>query len=273
MQSLALSLRREGKIIGFVPTMGYLHEGHLSLMRIAREKCDMLVVSIFVNPTQFGPAEDFSQYPRGFERDSALCQRENVDIIFAPSAQEMYPDGYATYVEVTGKMTDVLCGYFRPGHFRGVATVVAKLFDIVQPHIAIFGQKDGQQLAVIRKMVADLNMPVEIIGAPTVREDDGLAMSSRNKYLTEEERKVAPAIYNSLLLASKMIEDGVRDTETIIAAMREFLDSFDMFRIQYIEIVDAETLECKRQIAGKVMIALAVFLGKTRLIDNIVIAL
>lgn len=269
MQEYALSARAQGKIIGFVPTMGYLHEGHLSLMRIARPKCDILVVSIFVNPKQFCAGEDLERYPRDLQRDIRLCGQENVDVVFAPSDDEIYPDGYSTYVDVSGKMTEVLCGAFRKGHFRGVTTIVTKLFNIVQPHFAVFGQKDGQQLAVIKKMVSDLNIPVEIISAPTVREKDGLAMSSRNEYLNAEERSVAPAIYNSLLLAQKMIIAGVRDANAIISSMREMLEGFAIFRIQYIEIVDAETLEPVQKIEGKIMIALAVFLGKTRLIDNI----
>ncbi len=271
MQKLSLSARACGKRIGFVPTMGYLHEGHLSLIRIARQNSDVLVVSIFVNPTQFSPGEDFERYPRDLQRDIKLCEQEKVDIVFAPSIAEMYPDGYSTYVEVSGKMTGVLCGAFRPGHFRGVTTVVSKLFNIVQPDFAVFGQKDGQQLAVIKKMVSDLNMPVEIISAPTMREKDGLAMSSRNEYLTADERAVAPALYQSLLLAQKMISAGVRDANAIISAMREMLEGFAVFRIQYIEIVDADTLQPIQKIEGKVMIALAAFLGKTRLIDNIII--
>ncbi|MCD6418127.1 pantoate--beta-alanine ligase [bacterium] len=271
MQELSALARRDGRIIGFVPTMGYLHEGHLSLMRIARKKCDVLVVSIFVNPTQFGAGEDLAQYPRNIERDKKLCREEGVDVIFLPDEREMYPENYSTYVEVSGNITNVLCGYFRPGHFRGVATVVAKLLNIVQPHFAVFGQKDGQQLAVIRRMVRDLNYPVEIVGAPTVREPDGLAMSSRNEYLTPKERKVAPKIYESLMLAEKMIQSGIFDPEIVKDRMRRVIEEAKMFRIQYVEIVDAETLEPVKKIESPVMVAVAAFLGKARLIDNIVV--
>ena len=271
MQSYVRKCKLDGKTIGFVPTMGYLHEGHLSLVRIARKRCDILVVSIFVNPTQFGPGEDFDKYPRDFGRDKKLCEQENVDIIFAPSVEEMYPKDSVTYVDMAGEMTKVLCGKYRPGHFRGVMTVVSKLFNIVQPDIAVFGRKDGQQLAVIRRMVSDLNFPIEIIGGETVRESDGLAMSSRNKYLTEEQRKSAPALYKSLLLAKTMIEDGETDSSKIVERMRDYISNSGDFKIQYIEIVDADTLTPVDKIRNKVMIALAAFLGETRLIDNIVV--
>ena len=273
MYKLSESARKEGKIIGFVPTMGYLHEGHLSLIRIARKRCDLLVVSIFVNPTQFGPNEDLNSYPRDFERDSKLCEKEGVDVIFAPTTEEMYPDGYSTWVEVKGPVTEVLCGAFRPGHFRGVTTVVAKLFNIVQPHFAVFGQKDAQQLVVIKKMTRELNFPVEIVAAPTVREKDGLAMSSRNEYLNENERKVAPKIYQSLILAKNMLLRGERDTEKIKNEMRKFLESAKLIKVQYIDIVDADTLEPLKNARGRVMVALAAFLGKARLIDNIIVDL
>ncbi len=271
MQSYVRKCKLDGKTIGFVPTMGYLHEGHLSLVRIARKRCDILVVSIFVNPTQFGPGEDFDKYPRDFGRDKKLCEQENVDIIFAPSVEEMYPKDSVTYVDMAGEMTNVLCGKYRPGHFRGVMTVVSKLFNIVQPDIAVFGRKDGQQLAVIRRMVSDLNFPIEIIGGETVRESDGLAMSSRNKYLTEEQRKSAPALYKSLLLAKTMIENGETDSSKIVERMRDYISNSGDFKIQYIEIVDADTLTPVDKIRNKVMIALAAFLGETRLIDNIVV--
>ncbi|RKZ27598.1 pantoate--beta-alanine ligase [bacterium] len=271
MQSYVRKCKLDGKTIGFVPTMGYLHEGHLSLVRIARKRCDILVVSIFVNPTQFGPGEDFDKYPRDFGRDKKLCEQENVDIIFAPSVEEMYPKDSVTYVDMAGEMTKVLCGKYRPGHFRGVMTVVSKLFNIVQPDIAVFGRKDGQQLAVIRRMVSDLNFPIEIIGGETVRESDGLAMSSRNKYLTEEQRKSAPALYKSLLLAKTMIENGETDSSKIVERMRDYISNSGDFKIQYIEIEDAGTLVPVDKIRNKVMIALAVFLGETRLIDNIVV--
>ena len=271
MSALTSQYRSTGKTIGFVPTMGYLHEGHLSLMRIARSHCDVLVVSIFVNPTQFGSGEDFSTYPRDFERDNNLCERENVDIIFYPDAGEMYLKNASTFVEVTGRITKNLCGRFRPGHFRGVTTVVMKLFNIIQPHFAVLGQKDGQQLAVIRRMVRDLDIPVEIIAGPTVREDDGLAMSTRNRYLSMEDRKVAPALYRSLLIAEDAIKNNCHDAHKIIEMMQRSIESSGPFRIQYIEIVDADSLEPVKHIDGSVMIALAAFLGNTRLIDNIIV--
>ncbi|RKZ25627.1 pantoate--beta-alanine ligase [bacterium] len=271
MQSYVKKNRLDDKSIGFVPTMGYFHEGHLSLMRIARQKCDILIVSIFVNPTQFGPNDDFDKYPRDFDRDKKLCERENVDAIFIPSAEEMYPKGFIAYVDMDGDMTEVLCGKYRSRHFRGVMTVVSKLFNIVQPDIAVFGRKDGQQLALIRRMVADLNFPIEIIGGRTIRENDGLAMSSRNKYLNSEQRKSAPALYKSLLLAKTMIENGETDSFEIIAKMKDFISNSGDFEIQYIDIVDADTLKPVNMVQNKVMIALAVFLGETRLIDNIIV--
>jgi len=272
MQSLASELREQSKTIGFVPTMGFLHEGHLSLMRIARNKCGILVVSLFVNPTQFGNDEDLDKYPHDFERDQKLCKQEDVDIIFSPNVDEMYPDSFFTYVDVTGEMTDVLCGKFRPEHFRGVTTVVAKLFNIIRPHISVFGQKDGQQLAVVKRMACDLNFPVEIIAGPTVRESDGLAMSSRNKYLSPEERTAAPILHQSLLFAKELIDSGERDSNRIIAMMRKLIEKKSLrLKIQYIAIVDAETLEPLEQIRAKIMVALAVFLGNTRLIDNVII--
>ncbi|RKZ33754.1 pantoate--beta-alanine ligase [bacterium] len=273
MQSMVRQLRRNGDIIGLVPTMGYLHQGHISLIRIARKKCDTLVVSIFVNPTQFCPGEDFDKYPRDMKRDQKICSDEGVDIIFAPSTQEMYPDksGYSAYVDMAGDITDVLCGKYRPGHFRGVMTIVAKLFNIIQPDVAVFGQKDGQQAVIIKKMVMDLNFPIDIIIGPTIRESDGLALSSRNKYLTAEQRKQAPAIYKSLMLAKNMIQNGERDAKKIIQNMSEFIINSGDFKIQYIDIVDMNTLQSLEHIEGEIMIALAVFLGETRLIDNIIL--
>ena len=269
MQRLSLEYKREGKTVGFVPTMGYLHEGHTSLINIARKYTDVVVVSIFVNPIQFGPSEDYDRYPRDIERDKEILEKMGVDVMFYPSVDDMYPKGFTTYVEVKG-LSDKLCGRYRPGHFRGVTTVVAKLFNIVMPDVAVFGEKDAQQAIIIKRMVRDLNFPVKIIVGPTVREPDGLAMSSRNEYLTEEERKVAPAIYQSLLLAKSLVEQGERDTSKIIAAMREFLSKYDRIKVEYIEIVDKEELNpIERLEKGEALIAIAAYLGKARLIDNI----
>lgn len=270
MQKLADQLRKKGKIIGFVPTMGYLHKGHLSLVKIAKKKSDICVVSIFVNPLQFGPKEDYHTYPRDFKRDKDLLTDLDVDIIFYPSEKEMYPEPCLTYVQVR-KLSEGLCGRFRPGHFEGVATVVTKLFNIVKPHIAVFGQKDYQQAIIIKKMVKDLNFDIKIIIAPTVREEDGLAFSSRNTYLNGKERKEANVLYQSLMLAKKMIKKGEKNSERILAEMRKFIITNSSGKIDYIEIVDAKTLEPVKEISGKVCIALAVFFGKARLIDNILV--
>ncbi|MEO0083410.1 MAG: pantoate--beta-alanine ligase [candidate division WOR-3 bacterium] len=271
MQKIADVIHRQGKIIGFVPTMGYLHEGHLSLVRIARRKSDYVIVSIFVNPTQFGPHEDFARYPRDFDRDKRLLIKENVDYIFYPTAKSMYPKNYKTYVEVTN-LSDVLCGKSRPGHFKGVTTIVAKLFNIVKPDLAVFGQKDAQQAIIIKQMTDDLNFPIKIIIAPTVRESDGLAMSSRNVYLTPAERMQAPILYQSLQHAKKMIENGERDSRKIIAVIRELINYMPDANIDYIAIVDAKTLMPVEQIKkGEILIALAVKFGKARLIDNIMV--
>ena len=270
MQNVALALRAQGKRIGFVPTMGYLHEGHASLMRLAREHSDVLVVSIFVNPTQFGPREDFSKYPRDFERDEALCQREKTDIVFYPSAADMYPSDSSVAV-VEEKLSRGLCGASRPGHFRGVCTVVTKLFNIVQADIAVFGEKDGQQLRIIERMVRDLNFPVRIIRGPTLREPDGLAMSSRNSYLSPEERAQAICLRRALDRAEELYRQGERRTERIVAAMTEIIGRSPAARIDYIEIVDDASLEKATTLETACMVALAVFVGKTRLIDNTVL--
>jgi pantoate--beta-alanine ligase len=270
MQKLADKYRAEKKIIGFVPTMGYLHEGHLSLVKIAKKKSDLCVVSIFVNPLQFGPQEDYHIYPRNFSRDKKLLKDLGVDIIFYPEVKEMYPEEQLTFVQVK-KLSAGLCGRSRPGHFEGVATVVAKLFNIVKPHIAVFGQKDYQQAVIIKKMVKDLNFDVKIIVAPTVREKDGLACSSRNSYLSEKERKEAVVLYQSLLLAKKMIAEGERNPEEIIKEMTKLITTKSSGKIDYIEIVDANTLQPVKEIRGKVCIALAVFFNKARLIDNILV--
>lgn len=268
VQRLSDLLRKEGKIIGFVPTMGYLHEGHLSLVRRSKAECDVTFVSIFVNPTQFGPGEDFERYPRDEERDLRLLSEIAVDYVFIPEVKDMYPEGYSTFVEET-LLSRFLCGAKRPGHFRGVCTVVTKLFNIVKPHKAYFGKKDYQQFRIIERMVKDLNMEIEVIPCDIVREPDGLAMSSRNVYLSEEERKDAACLYKSLMLAKEMIEKGERSPDTIKKAMEEFILSHkSVSRIDYIEIVNRYTLAPVTEIKGQELIALAVFVGKARLIDN-----
>ena len=261
--------RRDGRRIGFVPTMGYLHEGHLSLMKLARGRSDVLVVSVFVNPTQFGRGEDFASYPRDIERDTVMAAGALTDILFAPEADDMYPHGHSTWVEV-GRIAELLEGKSRPGHFRGVATVVAKLFNIVKPHVAVFGQKDAQQAAVIRRMAADLNFGVEIVVAPTVREPDGLAMSSRNVYLSPAERVQAPALRRSLDAALRDIAAGERDCATIGRRMREIISREPSASIDYISLADADTLEELPTLArgSRALVSLAVRIGKTRLIDN-----
>lgn len=271
MQEYSDRVKSQGKAIGLVPTMGFLHEGHLSLVRKAKSVTDIVVVSIFVNPTQFGPGEDFHKYPRAMERDIDVCLKEGVDVIFAPTTEEMYPSPYLTYVNVEG-ITDRLCGRSRPGHFRGVATVVTKLFNIVAPDKAFFGWKDAQQLIVIKQMVKDLNMRVKVVGLPTVRETDGLAMSSRNKYLSPEERQSATCLYRALLHAKELIEKGERDVGKIVDAMRGIVEKEPLAEIDYIEISDADSLEEISRIKGNVLIALAVKFGNARLIDNMVVS-
>jgi pantoate--beta-alanine ligase len=270
MKTFSGMLRKEGKTIGFVPTMGYLHEGHLSLARTAKKLNDVVVMSIFVNPTQFGPNEDFDSYPRDLKRDEDLARAEEVDVIFYPSVKDMYPEGYRTYVNVE-RLTDGLCGAKRPGHFRGVTTVVAKLFNIVKPDIAYFGQKDAQQVAVIKKMVQDLNMDVSIKVLPTVREKDGLAMSSRNKYLSGTERQEAAVLNQALSAAKVMVERGEKNAKLVIDAMGSMIKAKSSAKIDYIAIVDPDTLEEVEAVSKPVLIALAVHIGKTRLIDNIIL--
>lgn len=262
--------RLESRQIGFVPTMGALHQGHLSLIRKARKENDKVIVSIFVNPVQFGPKEDFKRYPRPVKKDIACCQKEGVDFIFYPSAQDMYPQGYRTYVRVE-RLSSMLCGRFRPVHFQGVTTVVAKLFNIVRPDIAYFGQKDAQQAMIIKRMVRDLNIPVKIKLIPTVREKDGLAMSSRNQYLSQEERKDADVLFCALNLAKDLVKAGVKDTAVIINQMRKMILAKKRVKIDYIAIVDVEELTSLRKITDRCLIALAVWIGKTRLIDNVVL--
>lgn len=271
MVSISNSFREEGKRIGFVPTMGYLHEGHLSLVRLVKEKSDIVVVSIFVNPLQFGPKEDFKEYPKDLDRDIKLLEELNTDIAFVPDGQDMYPEPYFTNVEVT-ELGNVLCGRKRPGFFKGVATVCTKLFNIVKPHIAVFGQKDAQQAVIITKMVKDLNMDIEIITGPTVREEDGLAVSSRNIYLCEEERKDATVLYHSLKRAESMVKAGERDGKKIKAEMQRMIESKDSAKLEYISIVDTKELNELETLKGEILIALACHFGKARLIDNIVVA-
>ncbi len=271
MQSLTESLRKQGRTIGFVPTMGFLHEGHLSLMRRARLECDTVVVSIFVNPTQFGPGEDFDRYPRDEEGDRRKCQSAGVDILFIPAVPEMYPDKPTVFVTVQG-ISDILEGAIRPGHFRGVATVVAKLFHIVKPHAAYFGQKDYQQCAVIRRMTEELNLDVNIVALPTVREQDGLAMSSRNSYLNADERRAAAAIHRALTAAEHLALAGVKECEKLRNKMRAVFADEKTITIDYIEIADSESLETLETVRKKAVILVAVRLGKTRLIDNLVLA-
>ena len=254
--------------VGFVPTMGFLHEGHLSLVRAARAGNDHVFVSIFVNPTQFGPNEDFGRYPRDEERDLALLREAGVDYVFMPALEEMYPEGFETNVEV-GSVAQPLEGAFRPGHFRGVATVVLKLFNIVQPMRAYFGRKDAQQLVVIRKMVRDLDVPVEVVAMPTVREPDGLALSSRNAYLTLEERKAATILWQALTLAQEMWARGARDAEAFRARMRELIEEEELAKIDYVSVADPETLRELERIQGPALVSLAVRIGRTRLIDNV----
>ncbi|MDK2917824.1 MAG: pantoate--beta-alanine ligase [Candidatus Petromonas sp.] len=260
---------KNAKTIGLVPTMGFLHDGHLSLIKRAREENDLVVVSIFVNPTQFGPGEDLESYPRNLERDSSLAESAGADIIFAPSVEEIYPNGYNTYVEVEGEMTKKLCGASRPGHFKGVATVVSKLFNIIAPDRAYFGQKDAQQVAVIEQIVRDLNFDIEIVSCPIVREKDGLAMSSRNIYLNEDERKDAVILSQSLFEAEKMIKNGERDPLKLKEFIIKNINTKPNVEIDYVEIVNSKTLEDVKEIKGDVLIALAVKIGRARLIDNI----
>jgi pantoate--beta-alanine ligase len=270
MQGRSEQRRREGMIIAFVPTMGYLHAGHISLMREGRKRGDVLVISIFVNPTQFGPGEDYDKYPRDLKQDLRLAQGAGVDIVFTPSVHEMYPEGFQTAVEVQ-RVTQNLCGASRPGHFRGVSTVVAKLFNIVKPHLAFFGQKDYQQLITIKQMVEDLNMDIEVIGMPTIREPDGLAMSSRNAYLNSKKRKEALVLYRSLVKAEELFGQGERSTATIIQEVRRIIEQENSATIDYVNICDAHTLEDIDEIKGEAVIAVAVKIGKTGLIDNIIL--
>jgi pantoate--beta-alanine ligase len=268
MKALAREWGQEGKRIGLVPTMGYLHEGHLSLVRESKKRADVTVVSIFVNPTQFGPNEDFKKYPRDLEKDSAYLKKGGVDVLFLPEASEIYPPGYRTYVEVQG-LQDRLCGRSRPGHFRGVATIVLKLFEIVGPDLAFFGAKDAQQVLIIKRMADDLDLGVEVVTCPIVREPDGLAMSSRNIFLTPEGRKAALVLSISLRWAERAVAAGERDATAIVAGIRSVIEPEPLARVDYVEAVDPKTLEPVAEIRGEVLVALAVFIGSTRLIDNV----
>jgi len=269
MREIANKYREWGKTIGFVPTMGYLHKGHLSLVKESKKNNDITFVSIFVNPTQFAPNEDLDKYPRDIKRDEELLKSEGVDFLFYPTVENMYPNGFQTYVNVDN-LTQMLEGASRPTHFRGVTTVVSKLFNITNPHRAYFGKKDAQQLIVIKKMVEDLNFDVEIVGLPIVRESDGLAMSSRNKYLSPKEREEAVCLYQSLQKAKELINNGVNDTETIKQEMYKIIDKYEIPKIDYISINSlSELKELKKIEKDNTLISLAVFVGKTRLIDNL----
>lgn len=263
-----LVIRTSAKKIALVPTMGYLHEGHLSLVDVAKVNADVVVMSIFVNPTQFAPNEDLMRYPRDIERDERLARERGVDYIFHPEVAEMYPDPYFTYV-VTEQLAKVLCGISRPTHFRGVTTVVAKLFNIIQPDVAVFGQKDAQQAVIVKQMVRDLNFPIQIIVAPIVRESDGLAMSSRNVYLTPEERQQAPIIFKALQAARENVKNGLTDANQLRDQICKIIQTSPLARIDYVEIIDDQTLTPVETVKPGTFAAVAVYYGKTRLIDNI----
>jgi pantoate--beta-alanine ligase len=272
MSSVGRDIRGEGKTIGLVPTMGALHEGHLSLMSQAREMCDVVIASVFVNPTQFGAQEDLSRYPRDLARDAELAFTRNVDFIFAPSQEDMYPNGFATYVTVEG-LSEKLEGASRPGHFRGVTTVVNKLFNIVQPHFAFFGRKDAQQVIIVKRMVKDLAMSVEIVIGPTVREEDGLALSSRNVYLSTDERKAATVLRRALEKCRSMYNGGERDSARLLNAMRAIIEAEALAKLDYVAISDTANLAPVTTVpyVSPTLVSMAVFFGKTRLIDNIVL--
>ena len=260
--------KAEGLTVGLVPTMGFLHEGHISLIAESTRQCDRTVASVFVNPTQFGPNEDFASYPRDFAHDCDLLEQNGCDLVFHPDASEMYPDGFSTYVEVQSEMPRQLCGKTRPIHFRGVCTVVSKLFHIVTPDKAFFGQKDAQQLAIIRRMVQDLSFGIEIVGCPIVREADGLAKSSRNTYLSDKERQAALVLSKAIFLGQQMAADGETDADKIVSAMTDLIDAEPMARIDYVSAVDGISMLPVHTLQGNVLFAMAVYIGKTRLIDN-----
>lgn len=260
--------KRKGLTVGLVPTMGYLHEGHATLVEESVRQCDCTVASVFVNPTQFGPNEDLEAYPRDFDHDCKLLEEKGCDMVFHPCVSEMYPEGFATYVEIQSEMPKQLCGKTRPIHFRGVCTVVNKLFNIVMPDKAFFGEKDAQQLAIIRRMVLDLSMGIEIVGCPIVREADGLAKSSRNTYLNEEERKAALVLSQAIFLGQDMVKNGEKHAEAILSAMREHIEKEPLANIDYVSAVDGDTMLPVESIKENDLIAMAVYIGKTRLIDN-----
>ena len=260
--------KQQGLTVCLVPTMGYLHEGHASLVKTSVQQCDRTVASVFLNPTQFGPGEDLETYPRDFEYDCALLTECGCDMVFHPEVSEMYPDGFATFVEVQSEMPRQLCGKTRPIHFRGVCTVVSKLFNIVTPDKAFFGQKDAQQLAIIRRMVLDLSMGIEIVGCPIIREADGLAKSSRNTYLSAEERKAALVLSRAVKLGQEMVQNGEKNADKVVDAMRALIEQEPLARIDYVSAVDGLTMLPVHEINGGELIAMAVYIGKTRLIDN-----
>ena len=263
--------KKEGLTVGLVPTMGYLHEGHASLVDEAVRQCDRVVASVFVNPTQFGPNEDLEDYPRDFDRDKALLEAHGCHLVFHPSVEEMYPEGAATYVEIHSDMPKQLCGKTRPIHFRGVCTVVSKLFNIVTPDKAFFGQKDAQQLAILRRMVRDLSYGIQLVGCPIVREADGLAKSSRNTYLNPQERQAALVLSQAVKLGQELVAQGERDAAKLVAAMTAHIAAQPLARIDYVEAVDGVTMEPVETLQGTVLVAMAVYIGKTRLIDNFIV--
>jgi len=260
------------RVIGFVPTMGSLHEGHLSLIRKARQQCEEVMISIFVNPTQFGKGEDYQRYPRDLSKDMKLSEKEGVDVIFAPSREEMYPQGYSTFVETEGSLSSTLEGASRPGHFRGVATILVKLFNIINPDYSYFGEKDYQQALVVKKLVKDLNLDTRVVVLPTIREKDGLAVSSRNSYLNKKERKAATILYKALKRAKEWVREGERDTLTLATKMRDLIEGEPLARIDYVAVVDPKTLKKVEKIEGEVLALLAVNIRGTRLIDNMILA-
>jgi pantoate--beta-alanine ligase len=270
VRAMVRTVKAEGRKVGFVPTMGALHEGHLSLVRAARQQCPFVVASVFVNPTQFGPNEDFQNYPRNLERDRQMLEAEGISLLFAPSVEEIYPPGATTFVTVEG-LSEKLCGRSRPGHFRGVTTVVSKLFHIVQPDLAVFGQKDAAQAAIIRRMVRDLKFDVEIVVCPIMREADGLAMSSRNAYLSPTERKQALTLFRALSRVQTLADQGEADSGKLIAAAKSVFAEELAVRLDYVEIVNPESLEAVREVSRGALVAVAAFLGKTRLIDNLLL--
>ncbi len=269
MQSFSLHQKKLGRTIGLVPTMGYLHSGHISLIKRAKKDCDLVVVSIYVNPTQFGPEEDYKRYPRDLRRDRKLAKAAGANLLFIPSNKEIYPDGYYTYVSVE-KLSEKLCGVSRPTHFRGVTTVVLKLFDIIKPDKSYFGWKDAQQLIIIKKMAEDLNLNTKVIGLPTVREKDGLAVSSRNKYLSKEERKIAPILYQTLVKTKKMVSSGEKDAGKILKEARKIIEG-KKIKIDYLKAVNLTDLADVKRIEKNTLIVIAAWVGKTRLIDSMLI--